>query len=99
LEKAHDVTRSYRRHPTPFKLQLCQDVRAGIMRRCDAQRSENFSANLIQLWLTHFNRCELTDVEAEASVIAAYEARIAALKRKAGQITMELDLTRKHRAC
>ena len=53
------------------------------------------SANLIQLWLTQFDRGELNDEEAEASVIAEYEARIAALGRKVGQLTMELDLAKK----
>ena len=66
----------YRRHSTPFKLQLCQDIRAGVIGRRDAQRSHNISANLIQLWLAQFDRGELTSEEAEASVIAEYEARI-----------------------
>ena len=57
----------YRRHSTPFKLQLCQEIRAGIMGRRDAQRSHNISANLIQLWLTQFDRGELANEEAEAS--------------------------------
>ncbi|WP_096787929.1 IS3 family transposase [Rhodobacter sp. CZR27] len=85
----------YRRHSTPFKLHLCQHIRAGIIGRRDAQRSHNISANLIQLWLTQFDRGELTDEEAEASVIAEYEARIAALERKVGQLTMELDLVKR----
>ena len=85
----------YRRHSTPFKLQLCQDIRGGVIGRRDAQRSHNISANLIQLWLTQFDRGELTDEEAEASVIAEYETRIAALERKVGQLTMELDLAKK----
>ena len=83
---------SYRRHSMPFKLQLCQDIRACVIGRRDAQRSHNLSANLIQLWLTQFDRGELNDEEAEAGVIAEYEARIAALERKVGQLTMELDL-------
>jgi hypothetical protein len=37
----------------------------------------------------------LNDEEAEASVIAEYEAQIAALERKVGQLTMELDLVKK----
>ena len=86
----------YRRHSTPFKLQLCQDIRAGVLGRRDAQRSHNLSANLIQLRLTQFNRGELSnelnDEEAEESVIAEYEARIAAL-----ELTMELDLAKKDR--
>lgn len=85
----------YRRHSTPFKLQLCQDIRGGVIGRRDAQRTYGVSANLIQLWLTQFDRGELSDEEAEASVIVEYEARIAALERKAGQLTMELDFAKK----
>jgi transposase len=84
----------YRRHSTPFKLQLCQDIRNGVIGRRDAQRTYGVSSNLIQLWLTQFDRGELNDEEAEASVIAEYEAQIAALERK-GQLTMELDLVKK----
>ncbi|MBD9528183.1 transposase, partial [Paracoccus sp. PAR01] len=65
----------YRRHSTPFKPQLCQDIRAGVIGRRDAQRTHQISANLIQLWLTQFDRGELNDEEAEASVIAEYETR------------------------
>ena len=41
-----------------------------------------FSANLSQLRLTQYDRGELNDEEAEASVIVDYEARIAALEWK-----------------
>jgi transposase-like protein len=85
----------YRRHSTPFKLQACQGIGVGIIGRRDAQRSHDISANLIQLWLTQLDRGELTSEEAEASVIVEYEARIAALERKVGQHTMELDLAKK----
>jgi len=76
-------------------LQLCQDIRGGVIGRRDAQRTYGVSANLIQLWLTQFDRGELNDEEAEASVIAEYEAQIAALERKVSQLTMELDLLKK----
>lgn len=89
----------YRRNSTPFKRPLCPDIRAGIIGRRDAQRSHNISANIFQLWLPQFDRGALTNAEAEASVIAEYEARIAALERKVGQLTMELDLAKKHRGC
>jgi len=85
----------YRQHSTPFKLQLCQDIRSGVIGRRDAQRTYGVSANLIQLWLNQFDRGELNNEEAEASVIAEYEAQIAALERKVGQLTMELDLVKK----
>jgi hypothetical protein len=60
-------------------LQLCQDIRGGVIGRRDAQCTYGVSANLIQLWLMQFDRGELNDEEAEASVIAEYEARIADL--------------------
>ncbi|MBP1852772.1 hypothetical protein J2Z17_004231 [Rhizobium halophytocola] len=59
----------YRGHSTPFKLQLCQDIRNGVIGRRDAQRTYGDSANLIQLWLTQFDRGELNDEEAVLSAV------------------------------
>jgi hypothetical protein len=78
-ERAHEVARPISSALDAVKLQLCQDIRNGIIGRRDTQRTYSVSANLIQLWLTQFDRGELNDEEAEASVIAEYEARIAAL--------------------
>ena len=85
----------YRRHAPEFKIQLCQDIRSGALGRRDAQKKYTLSANLIQLWLTQFDRGELSTEEAQASVVAEYETKIAALERKVGQLTMELDLVKK----
>lgn len=85
----------YRRHAPPFKLQLCQDIRSGALGRRDAQKKYSLSANLIHLWLTQFDNGELTGEEVEASMVIDYEAKIAALERKVGQLTMELDLFKK----
>ena len=57
-----------------FKLQLCRDIRGGVIGRREAQRTYSVSANLIQFWLTQFDRGELNGEEGEASVIAEYEA-------------------------
>lgn len=46
----------FRHHAPRFKLQLCEDIRSGVLTRRDAQRMYNLSANLIQLWLTLFDR-------------------------------------------
>jgi transposase-like protein len=78
-----------------FKLQLCSDIRSGTPGRREAQRKYGLSANVIQLWLTQYDRGELNGEEGEASVLAEYEAKIAALERKVGQLTMELDLLKK----
>jgi hypothetical protein len=50
---------------------------------------------LIQLWLTQYDRGELSTEEVEASVISEYEAKIVALERKVGRLTMELELVKK----
>ena len=85
----------YRRHSAQFKLQLCHDIRSGALGRSEARRKYSLSSNLIQLWLTQYDRGELNGEEVEASVLADYEAKIAALERKVGQLTMELDLLKK----
>jgi transposase-like protein len=85
----------YRRHSPQFKLQLCNEIRSGALARREAQRKYSLSPNLIQLWLAQYDRGELNNEEAAGSVIADYEATIAALERKVGQLTMELDLLKK----
>lgn len=87
----------YRRHSPQFKLQLCSDIRNGHVGRREAQRTHRVSANLIQMWLEQFDRGELNAEEAAATTIAEYEAKIAALERKVGQLTMEIDLIKKRR--
>lgn len=89
----------YRRHAASFKLQLCQDIRSVELGRRDAQKKYSLSANLIQIWLTQFNNGELAGEEVEASMVIDHEAKISALECKAGQLTMELDHVKKHRAC
>ncbi len=85
----------YRRHAPPFKLLVCQEIRSGQISRREAQRKYNLSANLIQFWLTQYDGGKLNADEVEVSVLAEYEATIAALERKVGQLTMELDLLKK----
>ena len=85
----------YRRHAPEFKLQLCRELRSGELRRRDAQVKYGLSAALIQTWLTQFDRGDFEMDDDHRVPIAEYEARIAALERKVGQLTMELDLAKK----
>ena len=90
----------YRRHSPQFKIQICSDVRSGKLGRREALKTYNLSANLMQMWLTPFDRGELDQEDAAASTVAEYEAHIAALERKVEQLTMELDLLKKkHHGC
>ncbi|AMO93298.1 hypothetical protein CFter6_0569 [Collimonas fungivorans] len=47
------------------------------------------------MWLTQFDRGELDKEDAAASTVSEYEAQIAALERKLGQLVVELDLLKK----
>ena len=85
----------YRRHSPHFKLQLCSDIRSGKIGRREAAKTYSLSTNLLQLWLSQYDRGELSDEEASANLVDEYEAKIAALERKVGQLTMELDLLKK----
>lgn len=85
----------YRRHSLQFKIQICSDIRSGKLGRRKTLKTNNLSANLMQMWLGQFDRGELDQEDAAASTVAEYEAHIAALKSKVGQMTMELDPLKK----
>jgi len=57
--------------------------------RRESQKKYGLSANLIQLWLTQYDRGELNREEVEAWAAAEYEAKIAALVELIGQIQDE----------
>lgn len=83
---------SYRHHSAAFALQVCTDIRAGIIGRLKTHKHHDLSANLIQHWLVQYDRGKRRGEEAEASQAADYESKIAARERKVGQLTMEIDL-------
>ena len=85
----------YRRHSPEFKLQLCREIRSGELSRRDAQLKYGLSSALIQTWLTQFDRGDFEMQGVDPVPMAEYEAKIAALERKVGQLTMELDLLKK----
>ena len=85
----------YRQHSPEFKLQLCREIRSGELRRKDAQLKYRLSAALVHAWLTQFDRGDTQMQGTDPVLVAEYEARIAALERKVGQLTMELDLQKK----
>ena len=87
---------TYRRHAPEFKIHLCQDIRTGAIGRRDAASKYTLSTHLMQLWRTQYNRTERSTEASEAPVISEYEAKIAALERKVGQRTMELNLVKKN---
>jgi transposase len=81
----------YRRHTAEFKSQLCRDIRSGTLGRREAQKKYALSDNLIQLWLAQHDRLSVASKTGDSTQAAIYEERIAALERKVGQLTMELE--------
>ena len=61
----------------------------GIIRRHD------ISHNLLRIWLEKFRRGELTEEGDRKERIREYEVKVAALERKVGQLTLEVDLLKK----
>jgi transposase len=89
------VRYAFRRHSGEFKLQVCSDVRSGVIGRNEALRKYDLSPNLLGAWLNRYDRGESLMASDAPSTIAEYEAKIAALERKIGQLAMEIDLLKK----
>lgn len=81
----------YRRHSTEFKLQVCSEIRSGHLGRRDAQRKYKLSDNLIQQWLAKFDLQAPQRRAVEPDPLRDCHARVAALERKIGQLTMALE--------
>ena len=84
-----------RHHSGEFKLQVCSEIRAGVIGRNEALRKYDLSPNLLGNWLNRYDRGQSLMPSEDPSSIAEYEAKIAALERKVGQLTMEVDLLKK----
>ena len=85
----------FRRFSREFKLQLCADVRAGIIGRREAERTHRLSSSLLATWLKRFDAGLLSQGEEPVGRIAdVYEGKIAELERRVGQLTMEVERLR-----
>ena len=86
------MARPYRRHSVEFKRHVVQEYRSGeeslhgLATRHDVCR---------RVWIEKFEAGAFDEDQEAASSLRAYQAKIAALERKVGQLTMELDLLKK----
>jgi transposase len=85
----------YRYHSTEFKLRLIQAVLSGEGSRETIARQHKISPYLLQSWIEKYRRGELSEDQERKERIREYEVKIAALERKVGQLTMEVDLLKK----
>ena len=84
----------YRRHSTRFKLQVCRDIRSGLVSRSESQRGYRLSNSLLQQWLALFDRNELDTGGDDEALSNECSARIAALERDVSRLTSELQQLR-----
>lgn len=91
LESVTSTRAPYRRHSTRFKLQVCRDIRSGLVSRSETQRRYRLSNALVQQWLVLFDRNEL-DVGGDDEAMAnECSARLAVLESHVSRITAELE--------
>ena len=72
-------------------MQLCQEIRSGGLGRRDAQKKYKLSDNLIHLWLARYDGDRSHVSKSEAQQLAECEAKVSALERKIGELTMRLE--------
>ncbi len=97
-ERAPRTTeRRHRRHPTELKLRLVESYLNGEGSLKSIAKSHDITHTLLMLWVDKYRRGELTEEIDYVERAREAEAKIAALERKVGQLTMELDVLKKMR--
>jgi transposase len=89
-----DVHR-HRRHPLELKLRLVQAYLEGEGSLQSLAKANDITHTLLSIWVEKFRRGELNDEVDQSERQRDYEAKIAALERKVGQLTMEIDMLRR----
>ena len=84
----------YRTYTIEFKRQLVEEHLGGVS-LTELARRHDISRELLRTWARKHEAGELTGDGPARPDRRAYEAKIAGLERKVGQLTMELDLLKK----
>ena len=85
----------YRTYSIEFKRAVVQQFLAGEISLLGLAKQHRVGRNLIRLWLVKYEAGEFNEEAAMAASLEEYEARIAMLERKVGQLTMENDVLKK----
>ena len=99
LPGQQDTTRArrHRSYSLEFKRQVVQQYLNGEIPLARWARQHDISRNLIRVWVAKHEAGEFNDEQVQGDLLAQYEARIAELERKVGQLVMENDLLKKTR--
>lgn len=83
----------YRSHSIAFKRQVAEEYLAGETLHGLA-KTHDVTRNLIRIWVAKYEAGEFEEDVVAADRLQEYEAKIAALERMVGRLTMELDFLR-----
>src|SRR3954466_2599125 len=84
----------YRTYTIEFKRQLVEEHLGGVS-LTELARRHDISRELLRTWAKKYEAGEFAGDSRARPDRRAYEAAIAGLERKVGQLTMELDLLKK----
>jgi transposase len=84
----------YRTYTVEFKRQVVEEHLGGVS-LAELARRHDISRELLRIWVKKYEAGEFASDGPPKSDRRAYEAKIAGLERKVGQLTMELDLLKK----
>ena len=85
----------YRTHTVEFMQRLVEEHFGSGAGLSELARRHDISRELLRLWVKKHEAGEFASDGPTGSGRRAYEAKIAGLERKVGQLTMELDLLKK----
>ena len=91
------MARRHRSYSLEFKRQVAQQYLSGEIPLARLARQHAMCRSLIRIWVAKYEAGEFDDEQVQGDVLARYEARIAELERKVGQLVMENDLLKKAR--
>ena len=77
----------HRRYPTELKIRLAESYLNGEGSLKGIAKTHDISHNLLMIWVDKYRRGELSDEVDFVEKQRTYEAHIAALERKIGQLT------------
>ena len=85
----------YRTYTIEFKRQLVEEHLSGGAGLSELARHHGLSRELLRTWVKKYEAGEFAGDGPARPDRRAYEAKIAGLERKVGQLTMELDLLKR----
>ena len=85
----------YRTYTIEFKSQVAEEHLVGGTSLNQLARWHDISRELLRTWVKKYEAGGFTSGGSPRADCRAYEAKIAGLERKVGQLTMELDLLKR----